>query len=125
MKKIFSLLLIAAIGLFSSVALSSCGDDEEGMIAYTLSMKAVKGSLSDEKYELLCEGNNEETVHAQSDSEAKSKLIQSLNTYRPELIQRINELAQDFSAKDFGYDISLTRQSSGKVIYNEKLRPTI
>lgn len=123
MKKIFSLLLIAAIGLFSSVALSSCGDDEEGMIAYTLSMKAVKGSLSDAEYEILCQANNEQIVHAPSDSEAKNILNNAFN--RQELTQNLNELTKVFSAKDFGYDLSLTRKSSGKVIYKIKLRPTI
>lgn len=123
MKKWLSLLLIAATTMFSSFALTSCGDDDEVMVEYTLAIAAVRGSLSEAEYTMLSQANNEQTVLATSDSNAKSTMNSAFNRY--DLTEIVNRLASTLGKSDFGYDITLTRKSNSKLIHKIEIRPTI
>lgn len=123
MKKWLSLLLIAATTMFSSFALTSCGDDDEVMVEYTLAIAAVRGSLSEAEYTMLSQANNEQTVLATSDSNAKSTMNSAFN--RHDLTEIVNRLASTLGKSDFGYDITLTRKSNSKLIHKIEIRPTI
>lgn len=123
MKKWLSLLLIAATTMFSSFALTSCGDDDEVMVEYTLAIAAVRGSLSEAEYTMLSQANNEQTVMATSDSNAKSTMNSAFN--RHDLTEIVNRLASTLGKSDFGYDITLTRKSNSKLIHKIEIRPTI
>lgn len=118
------MLLIAATTIFSSFALTSCGDeDDDILIEYTLAIKAVRGSLSEAEYVILSQLNNETTVQAASDSSAKAILETAFN--RSELTEIVNRLASTINKKDFGFDITLKRKSNGKLIHKIGIRPTI
>lgn len=116
-------MLIAATTMFSSFALTSCGDDDEVMVEYTLAIAAVRGSLSEAEYTMLSQANNEQTVLATSDSNAKSTMNSAFNRY--DLTEIVNRLASTLGKSDFGYDITLTRKSNSKLIHKIEIRPTI
>lgn len=110
-------------------SLSSCSKEEvepekeEVMVEYTLAIAAVRGSLSEAEYTMLSQANNEQTVLATSDSNAKSIMNSAFNSY--DLTESVNILASTLGKSDFGYDITLTRKSNGKLIHKIKIRPTI